>query len=335
MHSYIEKNMVGVALFAFTEANKWYLYANSIYKEYVVIHILVDIIHTIFNVIYQFVSSNFENYFKNPEDIMPIWIKGGFILNENKQGRFEYIELYDERVYDKHNVMTSEVIQQLFLDNINMYERFASDMLQTPVVDSFTLMKYDNKFVSRINGSDYDTTLSTQSTSLSFLTIEYTHQMMTQPIVLNIPDELFVVGNQLFSPAFVYRYLEKQNHYFHFDLNYIIKFIDRDINMFDLRSDQYLLITEKGYEIKPLITKTEKSVTVDDDYEAIDGEEEEGEEEESEEEESEEEEDDEEEDDGDAAGLEIESANTDPLNGSESESENENENKNENDEIQE
>ena len=65
-------------------------------------------------------------------------------------------------------------------------------------------------------------------------------------------DSFYINGNILFTPAFLKWYLQK---WFNMSLNedtYTLKIFDKDVNLFTLIPEQYIILTDDGYKIKSL-----------------------------------------------------------------------------------
>ena len=122
--------------------------------------------------------------------------------------------------------------------------------------DTIIVMKTDDAYTVRLCklGNDAEMTdnytinsssmVDMVASSYGLMSVTYSNPKMTEQIMLDIPKEMYLVGNQLFSPAFVYRALAYQNKRFVFDLNYTIHLIDNNINQFQLNSREYLTIDE-------------------------------------------------------------------------------------------
>jgi hypothetical protein len=86
-----------------------------------------------------------------------------------------------------------------------------------------------------------------------FIMAEYLHPDMSAPILISLPDGWFVPGNELFSTAFMLRWLKYnvgRRAKFAFDSRYIVRLLDRDINDSILEYGQHARITaDGGYEI--------------------------------------------------------------------------------------
>ena len=118
------------------------------------------------------------------------------------------------------------------------------------------IMKFYNSYLVHINlqsspeaklrFSEHDNKMTS---SVSFLTIQYTHPRQPQPVSIVLPKGMFTIGNELFSPIFVLRCLKYQTQSYYFDMNYSLKIIDNNIEMVKLTSKQYVKIEEKSYKI--------------------------------------------------------------------------------------
>jgi hypothetical protein len=88
--------------------------------------------------------------------------------------------------------------------------------------------------------------------NVRFLSIEYVHPDMDRHISLDIPENMFYVGNELLSSTFILRFLEyvlgKNN--FSFDDRYKILIMTKNIDFIELTFDKYLLLdSEETYRI--------------------------------------------------------------------------------------
>ena len=141
-----------------------------------------------------------------------------------------------EYKYDTTNVEVDELY-----NNILIYGK-------TKDGNSAVIMKIDGLYIVRNVLTDYSELVTTRS-NVRFLTVEYTHPEMSASIYLELPRNYFVVGNELFSSAFVLRCLEYQSERYIFDEKYILNIVDNDIKPFSLKSDQYVVIGMDVYEV--------------------------------------------------------------------------------------
>ena len=89
---------------------------------------------------------------------------------------------------------------------------------------------------------------SNKKSPVKFLSIEYSHPEMIEPIELVFNTSWFIVGNELFTPSFVLRALEYQSKSYCFDEQYKIQIMDNNFDMLNLAADTYIEITSEGYE---------------------------------------------------------------------------------------
>lgn len=85
---------------------------------------------------------------------------------------------------------------------------------------------------------------------VEFFFVEYNHPSMPETIELTIPENMYLVGNEILSPCFVLRLLEKQNIEFEFDSRYEITILDHCMKQVKLSMDQYIELGKETYEIK-------------------------------------------------------------------------------------
>ena len=90
-----------------------------------------------------------------------------------------------------------------------------------------------------------------QKSSVRFLSLEYYHEKNpnAERIGLSIDPEYLYEMNELFMPAFIFHLLEHQDSPFYFDMAYTLHIMDNNINIVELKSDQYLLLKRNEYQI--------------------------------------------------------------------------------------
>ena len=85
---------------------------------------------------------------------------------------------------------------------------------------------------------------------VEFFFVEYNHPSMPETIELTIPENMYLVGNEILSPCFVLRLLEKQNIEFEFDSRYEITILDHCMKQVKLSMEQYIELEKETYEVK-------------------------------------------------------------------------------------
>ena len=119
--------------------------------------------------------------------------------------------------------------------------------------ETLMLMKSDGLYLSRtvycLNKHKDCLPISWEPSFARFLSVEYSHPEMTSPLILEIDNGFWLEGNHLFSAAFVKRCLEYQNKPYYFDINYKLKIMDDNINMFEMTSESYIVVDKDGYTV--------------------------------------------------------------------------------------
>ena len=84
---------------------------------------------------------------------------------------------------------------------------------------------------------------------IRFLSIEYNHPEMPEPIQLVLEKEWCIVGNEVLGKIHILRMLAYQalNHQYIFDDRYTLKIIDSNINILEIRENQYIRLEKEGY----------------------------------------------------------------------------------------
>ena len=106
----------------------------------------------------------------------------------------------------------------------------------------------DTTILSRIHYDDFSP--SSSKIRNPFVTVEYTHPEMNEPIVIDLDNRWFVVGNEILSKVFVARYLAYQSKPYVFDDRYILHIMDTKIQMKTVKSNEFVLIDDKSYRIE-------------------------------------------------------------------------------------
>jgi len=121
--------------------------------------------------------------------------------------------------------------------------------------DSITVMKTNGtykvrRFRKQTNATGEEEEDVMEPSEFQILNTFYKHPEMHDSIQLNVPSEMMIVGNELFSSAFVRRCLEYQHPFFVFDANYTLEIVDSNINIHTLTSTNYLCLEKTGASVK-------------------------------------------------------------------------------------
>jgi hypothetical protein len=72
---------------------------------------------------------------------------------------------------------------------------------------------------------------------------------MKTTIPIELSRSVFNVDNVILSQTFIKSYLEYQTQYYHFDMDYVVKIMDSDINTFEIKSNESILLLENTYQV--------------------------------------------------------------------------------------
>jgi len=83
-----------------------------------------------------------------------------------------------------------------------------------------------------------------------FISVMYTHPRMGREVALEVPREMFFVGNHLFTPVFVHRMLlyTVGEGGVVFDNDYMLKIMDNHINFLELTSRDFIELKVTSYD---------------------------------------------------------------------------------------
>jgi len=112
-------------------------------------------------------------------------------------------------------------------------------------------MKTDNKYIYKICNRENECfpKLPNELSKVKFLNIEYCHPEIKSSITIPLERNAYLVGNEILSSAFVKRQLEYMNSSKNFDMTYVLKIMDNDLNNFELKSDEYIILDKMEYKI--------------------------------------------------------------------------------------
>ena len=92
--------------------------------------------------------------------------------------------------------------------------------------------------------------LTNENTQKYFLSIEYRHPKMNDPIEIHLLPEYYITNNEILSSIFVLRYLEYQKQPYIFDEDYCLNIMDYKLNMITLKHNEFIQLTKNHYFIK-------------------------------------------------------------------------------------
>jgi len=197
----------------------------------------------------------------------------GYLIEPDKKEWINNIVFYRTKNYDGSSFSYNIDEKYMFIDSPNIRNRMEyyiqenkerkeklKNLQSNP---SYIFQQLQFIVMSRCmdacdNTTKYIVSLSSSSmpseklilSKAKFMSIEYTHPFMSESIPLELPSEMLVAGNEILSAGFVLRALKHQRMSYVFDMDYSIKVIDGMVNMFQLKSTEYIVLTENGYSVR-------------------------------------------------------------------------------------
>jgi hypothetical protein len=227
---------IGIKLF-FIVSKKYSQFkygALNVYQKNPTMKLAVDITYKTAIEIYKRVNG------VKSEPFSPLWISV-FTLRHNLNNDEEY-SVVENSVNEVLLKKFQAVIEETASENPNV------DTLYTFKTPAYILCNVTNKFEKE------DAKYFVEKSDVKFLSIEYMNPDMKEAISFTLNKDLFQIGNEILSNAFVLRYLQYQTQYYVYANDYTITIIDDKVNQFTLNSKQYILLEKNDYKI---ITKEE------------------------------------------------------------------------------
>jgi hypothetical protein len=191
------------------------------------------------------------------------WISTRYITkNGSKSSLFVTKETY---IYPNTYEITTEMVEDTMNTCFkNIYKKCLYKLEDSANIRDFLIIMKSNHVknvkICSITNKDNLLRLSNDYSDVRFLTIQYTHPKMNYTININLPNDYFICNNEILSNTFVKMWLEHQPIKYEYDMNYLIKIIDYNINQIDLTSNQFIVIYKNQYNI---IDNTESTIYKD------------------------------------------------------------------------
>lgn len=226
---------------------------NYAYENFWVIHISVDAYYSAKYSVVCFIRKQIYNIRTEPSYNQ--WISICSLTKEPINGEPLYQEpdyKYTETYYNITDCSTMMIEQVL---NILLNDIYNKKQLENLVIIKTT----DDKYIIERMNTKYDVDriikiLNHKHKLIKspFLTIEYLHPKMKTKISIELKEGMCLEGNEILSPLFIKRYLEYQEKSYHFDLDYKVFIMDKNINMFEIGNEEFIKIQDKGYKVTRL-----------------------------------------------------------------------------------
>lgn len=158
---------------------------------------------------------------------------------------------------------TYDVLDTLyfFKDNVEIdYDDYFKEWFKTAknvlfgdkhVYDCLVSMRLDNKYIYKVCDKDAEAfdVLPSEMCDFKFLSISYFHHELKTPIGIDIDNSAYLVGNEILSSTFVKRQLEYTFNTKSFDTDYVLKIMDDNLNVIELKSNEFIVLEKDKYKI--------------------------------------------------------------------------------------
>ena len=183
------------------------------------------------------------------------WISISTIEETNRQ-----LLMGDQYVYsEKYHFInpesnTSLAVNDFYKQCMDHTCEIAKSRCKVNVLETLVTMKVFDRYLHAAyfnvdNDVKIDYALPTVAGRNQFLSVEYTHPHKKTGIVIDIPDKMYCNTSCLLTPVFIQRYLAHQDKLYFFDMNYVVKIMDTNINSFTIQSNQYIKLSERSYSV--------------------------------------------------------------------------------------
>ena len=159
-------------------------------------------------------------------------------------------------------------------DIMNRFQDKTSVLNSSEFEDSMVILKYNDLYKTKLNNNEDALKKPADEDIIpsSFKPLSISYKIGdTNSISIELPETIWNVGNELFSPVFVRKCLEYQERAFQYNMDYEIEIMDADVNIIELKSHQYIEVMESTIEIKSMSSEDNldeiKSMSSSDDNE--------------------------------------------------------------------
>ena len=217
---------------------------NNIYRNNEDIHITVDFFYNIYLSIYGNLNNIKVEYFGN------YWLYTSTMYLDGSKNTYKLVENYQHIHFNKNEDISNMVIHNILKPFSNENQEDISNI----EIKNYYMLKYNKSYLCAHNKRRlFDIWNSDMNiTHNPFFEIEYHDKNYN--VSIDIPKSYFIVGNEILSSIFLKRSFEYSvmPDNFIFTNNYTIKITDDNLNEFELKNNEYILLNEKGYSIQKI-----------------------------------------------------------------------------------
>jgi hypothetical protein len=223
-------------------------------------------LHSTFPLIYSFADSmqKLSNQYTNPQNKPNEYPWASITrFTDNSDGTYNISEDYYYIVdFSYGNNDTLEKLINMSMDVLQSDDTITECLIKLSISPEYTLFRVINRIFTQMKTSN-DATTSQESiidndhkksilktSSVKFLSIEYEHPDMNEPICIKLPSSFYLEGNCILSAAFIRQWLAETGVPYVFDNRYTIYIIDQDVYSISLSNKEYItILSDKKYTI--------------------------------------------------------------------------------------
>jgi hypothetical protein len=242
-------------------------------------------LHSTFPLIHSFADSmkKFSNQYTNPQNKPKEYPWASITrFTDNSDGTYKISEDYYDIVdFSYGDNDTLEKLINMSIVVLQSDDVITECLIKLSISPEYTLFRVINRTSLQMKTSNHATTTSQESiidndhntsilktSSVKFLSIEYQHPDMNEPICIKLPSSFYLEGNSILSAAFIRQWLEETGVPYVFDNRYTIYIIDQDVSSISLSNKEYItILSDKKYKIctnKPTDSYIQNDNIVDD-----------------------------------------------------------------------
>jgi hypothetical protein len=223
-------------------------------------------LHSTFPLIHSFADSmqKLSNKYTNPQTKPNAYPCASITrFTDNSDGTYKISEDYYDIVdFSSGDNDTLEKLINMSMDVLQSDDTITECLIKLSISPEYTLFRVINRIFTQMKtsndattsqdpiNSDGDKTSILNTSSVKFLSIEYEHPDMNEPICIKLPTSFYLEGNCILSAAFIRQWLAETGVPYVFDNRYTIYIIDQDVYSISLSNKEYItILPDKKYTI--------------------------------------------------------------------------------------
>ena len=137
--------------------------------------------------------------------------------------------------------------------------------------DAMILMKYQDlyriKWYCKLFKNNIDVEENLKISSFKPISITCKCEKVEKPIEIEIPDSMWCVGNELFTPVFIHRCIKHQGIPYVHSAEYVIEIIDENVNIHQIKNGEYIEVCQDSIIVHTIQNGPPELISLDDEEE--------------------------------------------------------------------